>query len=208
MRVSIGGVTDPDGDPVSITIVRIAQDEPLRFRRNGLCADGAGVGSASADLRAERLGKGDGRVYRLSFGAYDGRGGQCMGDVTVCVPTGSAHACTDQGPRVDSTSPGCAGACVPVCSIERGLSQALCPDERLPADLVRLIGQARRRLARGTDTDTPTAGVKGAVRLLERAARLADRVGSNGHISAGCATSVGQMLGDAHQQAEQLLTTR
>jgi len=37
-------------------------------------------------LRAERLGKGSGRVYVIAFSASDGRGGSCSGTVTVRVP--------------------------------------------------------------------------------------------------------------------------
>jgi hypothetical protein len=70
-------------------------------------AAAAGVNTATAMLRAERAGTGDGRVYHVSFTARDGRGGQCGGTVKVCVPhdQGQGHVCVDQGPLVDSTAP-------------------------------------------------------------------------------------------------------
>ena len=48
--------------------------------------DATGLGSDSASLRAERSGKGNGRVYVIHFLASDGRGGETTGSVTVCVP--------------------------------------------------------------------------------------------------------------------------
>jgi hypothetical protein len=108
--VSVAGVTDPDGDPVAITITSILQDEPLNGPGHGnTCPDGAGVGTDIASVRAERSGSkkvaGDGRVYHASFTADDGQGGQCVGEVTVCVPTDQSpgHVCVDQGPLFDST---------------------------------------------------------------------------------------------------------
>jgi subtilisin-like proprotein convertase family protein len=109
--VSIVGVTDPDGDPVAITITGIFQDEVLNGLGDGnTCPDGAGVGSDTAQLRAERSGGSDGRVYHISFVASDGLGGECEGTVTVCVPhdLGIGAVCVDQGPLYDSTS--CEGA--------------------------------------------------------------------------------------------------
>ena len=99
--VSVVGVTDPDGEPVTITIAGVTQDEPP----GTTCPDGTGVGTTSASLRAERLGSGDGRVYQVSFTADDGRGGRCSGTVTVCVPHDqrAGHICGDQGPLFDSS---------------------------------------------------------------------------------------------------------
>ncbi len=108
--VSIVGVTDPDGDPVTITITGIAQDEPLEGLGDGnTCPDADGVGTDIAVVRAERSGTkttpGDGRVYHISFTAEDGQGGECSETVTVCVPHDQrpGHVCVDQGPLFDST---------------------------------------------------------------------------------------------------------
>src|SRR5207244_2712654 len=82
--ITIGGVADPDGDHVSLTITAITQDEPLGGQGN-TCPTGFGIDRPTAMLRAERNGAGDGRVYHVGFRADDGRGAQCRGTVTVCV---------------------------------------------------------------------------------------------------------------------------
>ncbi|TMA42331.1 MAG: hypothetical protein E6J81_17435 [Deltaproteobacteria bacterium] len=105
MAVSILGLTDPDNDPLTVTITGITQDEPPI---GVTClAAAAGVNTATAMLRAERAGTGDGRVYHVSFTARDGKGGQCGGTVKVCVPhdQGPGHVCVDQGSLLNSTAP-------------------------------------------------------------------------------------------------------
>jgi len=110
--VTVQGVTDPNGDPLTITVTGIRQDEALKGNGDGnTCPDGAGVGTSTAMLRAERAGTpkvpGDGRVYQVSFKASDGKGGECSGTVRVCVPHDQrpGHRCVDQGPLVNSTGP-------------------------------------------------------------------------------------------------------
>jgi len=112
VKVSVVGVTDPDGDPITISITGITQDEALDALGDGhTCPDGAGVGTDTALVRAER-GKvrgvrRNGRVYHVSFVASDGRGGECVATVQVCVPPnrGRGHVCVDEGPLFDSTGP-------------------------------------------------------------------------------------------------------
>ena len=76
--VSILGVTDPEGDPVALKVTGISQDEPG--------AAFSGIGSSVAQVKAERDGKGDGRVYRIQFEATAPSGASCAGEVRVCVP--------------------------------------------------------------------------------------------------------------------------
>jgi hypothetical protein len=103
--ITIAGVTDPDGDPVTIRIDRIAQDEPTNGKGDGdACPDAYGVGMPSAQLRAERSGLGNGRVYTIFFTASDGNGGSSQGSVKVCVPHDAGSSCADDGPSFDSTS--------------------------------------------------------------------------------------------------------
>ena len=102
--INVVGVTDPDGDAVTITVDAIFQDEPV----GRSTPDGTGIGTSTANVRAERTGTpsvpGDGRVYRIFFTADDGNGGQCSATVTVCVPHDQQDAtCVDQGPLFDST---------------------------------------------------------------------------------------------------------
>ncbi|HEY9422410.1 MAG TPA: SBBP repeat-containing protein, partial [Thermoanaerobaculia bacterium] len=102
--VTIAGVADPDGGPVAVTFTGIRQDEPPTGRQ----PDASGVGAATAQVNAERSGKGDGRVYHLSFMARDEDGLSCSGTVTVCVPhdqRGGAK-CGDGGPLFDSAAAG------------------------------------------------------------------------------------------------------
>jgi len=107
--IEIMGVTDPDGDLVTITITGITQDEPVDAIGNGdgnTSPDGAGVGTSTACVRAEREGTGNGRVYAISFTATDPAGAECSGSVTVCVPhdQGPDHECIDDGQGYDSTT--------------------------------------------------------------------------------------------------------
>jgi hypothetical protein len=102
--VAIGGITDPDGDPVTVAITAIMQDEPVTGGRAGnTTPDGAGIGATTAQVRAERNEGGNGRVYTIFFRARDTHGGQCSGSVTVCVPVRAEGRCRDDGARFDST---------------------------------------------------------------------------------------------------------
>jgi len=92
--IGIVGISDPDGDPVTITVTGVTQDEPLDGAGDGnTCAD-AVLENGAAQVRAERSGGGDGRVYTIAFTATDGRGGSCDGFVEVSVPhdQGRGHA--------------------------------------------------------------------------------------------------------------------
>ena len=99
--VSVVGVTDPDGDPVAITVTSIRQDEPTGVHE----PDGTGVGTSIAQVRSERLGNGDGRVYHIGFVAADGDGGTCSAEVRVGVAhdQGNGNVAVDGGPLFDST---------------------------------------------------------------------------------------------------------
>jgi hypothetical protein len=102
--VVLAGVTDPDGDPVTVTVTGITQDEPTDGLGDGDAApDGFGVGRPSPQVRAERSGLGNGRVYKIAFTASDGKGGSCSGAVTVGVPHDRNGTPVDDGQRYDST---------------------------------------------------------------------------------------------------------
>jgi hypothetical protein len=103
--VTINGVTDPDGDPVTVAITAIRQDEPEAGGKAGITApDGTGLGTATAHLRAERIAGSSGRVYTVFFRATDNHGGQCSGSVKVSVPIQQGGSYRDDGPRYDSTA--------------------------------------------------------------------------------------------------------
>lgn len=112
VNIDILGVADPDGDPVTITITGITQDEPTKGTGTGsgnTCPDGGGVGTSTAQVRAERAGTpklpGNGRVYKISFMASDGKGGECTGAVEVCVQHDQrpGNVCIDDGQVYNST---------------------------------------------------------------------------------------------------------
>ena len=109
VEISVIGVTDPDGDPISITIDSIFQDEPVdTFGDGSFVPDGSGVGTDTAEVRAERSGTkkvpGDGRVYHIFYTADDGAGGSCSGDVSVGVPHDVKDTPVDGGALFDSTT--------------------------------------------------------------------------------------------------------
>jgi hypothetical protein len=102
--IQILGVTDPEGDPVSITVTGITQDEPTNGLGDGdTSPDGFGVGTSRPQVRAERAGNGNGRVYVISFRAEDGQGGSCTGSVKVTVSHDKKSEAVDDGQSYDST---------------------------------------------------------------------------------------------------------
>jgi uncharacterized repeat protein (TIGR01451 family) len=107
--ITVGGATDPDGNTLAYQITGVTQDEPL----NGL-----GSGDTSPDaawvtghpnqvqVRAERDGTADGRVYRIAVSVTDGLGGACTGIATVSVPHDqSGRPAVDSGLVVNSFGP-------------------------------------------------------------------------------------------------------
>ena len=110
MPINVLGLTDADGDTVSTTIDSIWQDEPVDTVSDGrFTSDGQGVGTDTAEVRAERAGSkkvpGNGRVYHISFTADDREGGSCSGEVLVGVPHDQASVPVDDGALFDSTEP-------------------------------------------------------------------------------------------------------
>jgi hypothetical protein len=97
--VSLAGASDPDGDALSYEIRSITQDEPVLRGADAR----RGERSDQVWLRAERRGKGDGRVYRIEYLAWDGHGNACDGTAKVVVPHDRAHpAALDSGASFDS----------------------------------------------------------------------------------------------------------
>jgi len=97
-------VTDPDCDTVTIRIDKIMQDEPVNGTGDGnTCADATGIGTAMAQLRAERSGNGNGRVYTIYFTAMDSKGASSQGSVKVSVTKNAKDTAIDDGAKYDST---------------------------------------------------------------------------------------------------------
>lgn len=107
---AISGVSDPDGNPITIIITGILQDEPTDSTGDGQFAPDGRIESGQAWIRAERNGHGNkaagnGRVYEIMFTATDGNGGSCTGSAFWTVPQNQGHrsSAIDDGVRYDST---------------------------------------------------------------------------------------------------------
>lgn len=102
--VEAAGVTDPEGDEVTAEVLAITQDEPVDGLGSGDTApDGGGLGTGVAEVRAERSGTGNGRVYAVSFRASDPSGNSCEGVLRVSVPHDQASVAVDDGQAFLST---------------------------------------------------------------------------------------------------------
>ncbi len=112
--VSITGITDPEGDPLIITVTTVRQDEPVDHIGGGGFAPDSVINGATASVRAESiLGTvvvggttfvGNGRFYHISFTATDTSSQTCTGTVKVAVPHVRTATPIDDGPLFDSTS--------------------------------------------------------------------------------------------------------
>jgi hypothetical protein len=107
VRVWVIGVGDPENDPVAITVTGVTQDEPVSGSEVGDSGPDAILRGSSADIRAQRIPAGNGRVYRLEFSANDANGGTCSGAVTVQVPNSQkpGQAIEDDGQLYNSVTP-------------------------------------------------------------------------------------------------------
>jgi hypothetical protein len=107
--VTISGVVDPDGGPVTITVTDIKQDEPIGTN----CPDAVlGV----AKVRRETVEpEGDGRVYTITFTATDDEGQSTECTATVCVPKTGESSCVNQGAVYNSLNndPDCSDGSAP-----------------------------------------------------------------------------------------------
>ena len=88
---------------MTTTVTSIFQDEPTQGLGDGDTPIDAVISSGAAQVRAERSGDGNGRVYYISFKATTTAGGSCTGTVTVAVPHDQAHAAVGDGAKYDST---------------------------------------------------------------------------------------------------------
>ena len=110
VAIKVLGVTDPDTDAFTINIDSIKQDEPVDTLGDGSSTpDGKGVGTSTAEVRAERVGTpsvpGNGRFYHIGFTATDVHGLTCSGTVKVSVPHDQNKKPVDGGALYDSTLP-------------------------------------------------------------------------------------------------------
>jgi hypothetical protein len=103
--IDILGVSDPDGDLITIFVDAVLHNEEGQPLGSGNTTPDATL--SPLEVRAERAGPGVGRTYEIDFTAEDGVGGSCTGTVTVCVPG-------------DKSGNGCDDAKVDICHIPPG----------------------------------------------------------------------------------------
>jgi len=101
--ILVMNVTDSDADDVTISISAITQDEAVNGKGSGKTSPDGIIDGDTAQIRAERSGTGDGRVYEISFDADDGNGGTCDGTISVGVPHDKKDTAVDNGQIFDST---------------------------------------------------------------------------------------------------------
>ena len=100
--IDIVGVAGADGDPVTLTVTGVTQDEPTNGLGDGDTPVDAVLVRDRLLLRAERAGRGDGRVYRVTFRADTAGGQSCTGSVTVGVPRDGKSTPIDSGQAYES----------------------------------------------------------------------------------------------------------
>ena len=84
-------------------MTRITQDEPVDAEADDKTYPDGVIVNGTALVRAERSGRGNGRVYVISFTATDDEGASCDGSVAVCVPHDQRQAaCVDDGQNYNS----------------------------------------------------------------------------------------------------------
>ena len=101
----VSAVTDACGGTLDVgatgQILRITSDEPEKAPGSGnTCKDAVITGAATANLRAERIGSSDGRVYTVVFAVTDAAGNATQASCKVVVP----H---DQGQGSNPVDSGC-----------------------------------------------------------------------------------------------------
>ena len=90
--VTLSGGSDPDGDAITLAVTGVTQDEAASAG-----GDASLAGGNQVNLRASRLGSGDGRIYEVAYTITDAHGATCSGTTTVGVPHDSSG-----GAAVDS----------------------------------------------------------------------------------------------------------
>ena len=195
--VTIGGVTDPDGDPLVLTVTAIGQDEPVDASGDGAtCPDASGVGLDRVSLRSERSGQGDGRVYHVAFQAVDVCAATCTGIVSVCVrhDRGKKGACVDGGPLYDSTAgvPPCeGGSCDPTDCVPDPEDVDACDGDAVPAGVTARLDRAEKLLGKGKKRG------HAAAKQLAKAAKRTAHAARKGDLSSGCASALAAELDGA-----------
>ncbi|WP_425339016.1 Ig-like domain-containing protein [Nitrosopumilus adriaticus] len=95
--------TDVDGDDLFFTITSIFQDEPVDTKGDGKTKpDAKIIDENTVEVRVERSGNENGRVYHITVDASDGEA-SCTGTFTVGVPHDKKDTPVDDGANFNST---------------------------------------------------------------------------------------------------------
>ncbi len=205
VSVTVDGLIDPDGDPLTVRVNGVTQDEAVQGSGDGdTCPDADGVGTTAAVLRSERSGEGDGRVYHVAFSAFDPSASSCQGAFVVCVPHDRGHggSCTDGGGLFDSTvCPAPPQDCdLNDCVPGDDDVHSLCDDGELPKKVTTRVARARALLAKAA----LSTSAKKQARLGRKAAQLLRKAGKilgKKHPEA-CNSAMGAILDGAANCAE------
>jgi hypothetical protein len=100
--ISLQGINDPDGDALTLVVTGVTQDEPLNNNGDGTTEPDAFIDGEQVQLRRERSGGANGRVYNIHFTADDGVD-SCTGSVSVSVPHNKKDSAVDDGQDYDAT---------------------------------------------------------------------------------------------------------
>lgn len=112
--VTINGVTDPEGDGVTLKVTQILQNEGTKASDTGItgtwaCPDGKitttqGKVQLVPECLNAKAASVPGRTYLIKFTATDAKGASCTGSVTVCVKPGTTGICeSPTAPTIDAT---------------------------------------------------------------------------------------------------------
>ena len=104
--IDIAGVLDRSGNEANISVQQVFQDELLNGEGDGDTEPDAVIDAVGdVQVRSERSGLEDGRIYEITFEASSNDGATCTGTVFVGVPHDQGQGSTpiDSGVRFDST---------------------------------------------------------------------------------------------------------
>lgn len=106
--ISVTDICDADVGIDDVVITSVSSDEPENVQGEGdgnTLEDIVIVDSQTVELRAERQGDGNGRVYTINFEVTDDSGNTEIGSCTVWVPhdQGSGSTAVDDGPAAGYT---------------------------------------------------------------------------------------------------------
>ncbi|GAA2160164.1 putative membrane protein [Humibacillus xanthopallidus] len=99
----LDGLSDPDGNPLTMSVTTVTQDEPADALGDGHTRPDAVIRShGSVWVRAERDGSQDGRVYTITWQISDGRS-SCSVSASIGVPKAAGRLAIDSGQRFSAT---------------------------------------------------------------------------------------------------------